>query len=81
MSTKDDNTNNPQHDAKLPVTCRYGLAWIGECGKPCDESGFCEEHKGKKCLCGKQAEYECSACFQFVCGYPMCGEDCKHKHS
>lgn len=61
--------------------CSYVLAWIGECGKPADESGFCEEHNGLKCPCGNQAKYECSATFQFVCGCPMCGDDCKHSHS
>lgn len=60
--------------------CSYGIAWVGKCGKKADLSGFCEEHKNKKCPCGNQAKYECSQTFQFVCGCPMCGENCKHKH-
>jgi len=58
--------------------CRFDKAWVGKCDKPADESGFCEEHKGVKCVsCGAQATHECPETGQFVCGAPLC-DDCEH---
>ena len=66
--------------APEPLTkqCRFSLAWIGSCKKPCGESGFCDQHEGVKCCkCGKQATQECPHTSQFVCGFPIC-DTCKH---
>lgn len=53
--------------------CSFIIAWAGQCKSVADQSGFCEEHRGKKCdVCGKQATHECSYEGQFVCGAPLC---------
>lgn len=58
--------------------CKFQKAWIGQCCKPADESGFCKEHKDLKCVsCGAQATHECSETGQFVCGALLC-DDCEH---
>ena len=60
--------------------CKFDKAWIGQCKNEADESGFCEEHKGIKCVsCGAQATHECGETGQFVCGAPLC-DDCEHTH-
>jgi hypothetical protein len=60
------------------MQCKFNKVWIGKCGKPADESGFCEEHKGVKCCsCGAQATRECNETGWLVCGAPLCDE-CKH---
>ena len=54
-------------------TCNYSRAWIGGCGRPAVERGFCAEHAAATCrVCGKQATQECSYCGQFVCGTTLC---------
>ena len=68
--------------APEPLTkqCRFSLAWIGYCKKPCGESGFCDKHLATKCCkCGKQATHECPNAGQFVCGAPLC-DNCNHVH-
>lgn len=58
--------------------CKFIEAWMGQCKKEADESGFCEEHRKEKCVsCGAQATHECDETGQFVCGAPLC-EDCEH---
>lgn len=58
--------------------CRYAEAWRGNCKEPADESGFCEKHKGIKCVsCGAQATHDCPETGQLVCGAPLC-DDCEH---
>jgi hypothetical protein len=54
--------------------CRYKRAYsLTNCNQEADKSGFCKEHKGKKCcVCGEQATHECNYTGQFVCGYPLC---------
>lgn len=56
-------------------TCLFLLAWLGRCGKPADQSGFCEEHRNEKCSnCGAQATHQCCAAGALVCGIPLCDE-------
>jgi hypothetical protein len=58
--------------------CSYGLAWVGNCGKPVVKDGFCEDHIGLDCCsCGEQATHECEETGQFVCGFPLC-DNCVH---
>jgi len=58
--------------------CRYAEAWRGNCKEAADESGFCEKHKGIKCVsCGAQATHDCPETGQLVCGAPLC-DDCEH---
>ena len=53
--------------------CEFIRAWAGQCKSAADQSGFCEEHREKKCIvCGHQATGECSYSGQFVCGAPLC---------
>jgi hypothetical protein len=59
------------------MKCRWDEAWIGTCGKGCDESGFCEDHKKTCCSCGSAATHSCAETGQFVCGFPLCDE-CEH---
>jgi hypothetical protein len=60
------------------MTCKFSRAWIGECDKEADESGFCREHgKEKCCVCGTQATRTCSETMALVCGAPLC-DDCEH---
>jgi hypothetical protein len=76
MSTENSNTEQPC--TLHSVTCRFDKAWVGKCGKEADESGFCEEHKGIKCVsCGAQATRECPETIGLVCGAPLC-DDCEH---
>ncbi len=60
-------------------TCIWDKAWIGICKKPTDESGLCEEHRGKKCAgCGEPAIKDCAHTgIQFCCGAPLCA-NCTH---
>lgn len=64
---------------QLGRACTFHKAWIGLCGKPADDSGYCEKHRGIKCCsCGEQATRECDQTgIQFVCGYPLCA-GCNH---
>lgn len=64
------------------MKCKFQRSWRGPCGIETDnESGYCDKHETVKCPCGKQATGECEHTFtQFVCGAPICGPDCKHKH-
>lgn len=58
--------------------CRFDKAWVGKCNEPADESGYCETHKGIKCVsCGAQATHECPETGTLVCGAPLC-DDCEH---
>jgi hypothetical protein len=76
MSTNESKTNQP-HTINS-ITCRFDKAWIGKCEKEADESGFCEEHKGIKCVsCGVQATRDCPETMGLVCGAPLC-DDCEH---
>lgn len=61
--------------------CKYDLAWIGPCNKPC-EGEFCEKHTGVMCcVCKeKQATQECDHAVSLVCGAPLC-DTCQHTHS
>lgn len=60
------------------MKCIFSKAWVGRCEEEADESGFCEEHKGKMCVsCGEQATHECDETGQFVCGAPLC-DACEH---
>jgi hypothetical protein len=61
--------------------CKYDLAWIGPCGKPCD-GDFCEKHEhGKCCVCKERpATRECDFASSLVCGAPLC-DTCEHNHS
>ena len=60
------------------MQCKWTEAWVGQCKKESDESGFCEEHRTKECVsCGKQATRNCDQTGQFVCGAPLCDE-CEH---
>ena len=55
--------------------CFYGIPYSGECCEPADESGFCKEHKGLKCRCGRQATHGSSETTTgFVMGDPLCDE-------
>jgi hypothetical protein len=64
-----------------PGECQFDAAWR-KCRAPRDfGSRFCEAHSGQACVvCGKDAVRECSATFQFVCGYPLCA-NCDHHPS
>ena len=58
--------------------CKFQRAWSPKCKREADESGYCIEHKGVKCVsCGQQATHSCSETGQFVCGAPLC-DDCTH---
>ena len=76
-------TNTAEEIVKLfaipIVTCRFSKAWVGQCKEEADESGFCKEHKGVKCVsCGEQATHDCDQTMgAFVCGAPLC-DDCEH---
>ena len=59
------------------MKCKWNEAWIGTCGKECDESGFCEDHKKTCCSCGSPATHSCEETGQFVCGFPLC-DGCEH---
>lgn len=60
--------------------CKYNLAWIGFCKETADESGFCEKHKGIKCVgCGEQSTRECPETMSLVCGAPIC-DNCHHTY-
>lgn len=55
--------------------CRFGLAWIGQCGKTA-KGKYCEEHSKERCVvCKKQATHQCDAAGSLVCGAPLC-ENC-----
>lgn len=57
--------------------CKFDLAWVGKCNKPC-EGDFCDGHKNIVCVsCGKPATHECSETMGLVCGFPLC-DDCEH---
>jgi len=59
-------------------TCKFQIAWVGQCKEPAVENGMCEKHSKIKCVsCGAQATRECSETGQFVCGAPLC-DDCEH---
>lgn len=71
---------NPRKPKLNTTECRFGVAWVGDCKKPADETGFCEKHKEIKCRCGRQAVSECSSVVgPLVCGWPTCGR-CAHGH-
>ena len=58
--------------------CKWVEAWIGQCQKEADESGFCNIHKNIHCTsCGQQATHNCEETGQFVCGASLC-DDCQH---
>jgi hypothetical protein len=61
------------------TTCKWNESWVGICGKPADELGFCEEHKGRVCVCcGETATRTCEHTgVQFVCGAYLCN-NCSH---
>jgi len=64
--------------SKLIKTCKWNESWIGICNEPADESGFCEKHKVKVCVCCKGiATRSCDHTGQFVCGAPLC-DNCSH---
>ncbi len=65
---------------KTNTTCSFDIAWVGICKQKADSTGFCEEHKKRKCRCGRQAVRECDATIgPLVCGALTCGS-CTHHH-
>lgn len=67
-------------EKKTDTQCSFDKCWIGRCKEPADTSGYCAEHRSKKCSCGRQATHDCEATIgAFVCGRLLCGS-CRCHH-
>ena len=74
----DDYTKQANEVKTNDVVCHFDKAWVGKCEAEADESGYCEEHRGIKCVsCGAQATRECPETMGLVCGELLC-DDCEH---